>query len=165
MISNDKWTFFKIVGDYNADIKTLYDAWSTSKGIEKWFLRTADFYRAAEKLKPAEHVNAGDTYQWFWHGWDDSVSENGMILEANGVDFIKFTFTGGCIVSVSLTIRDEITMITLTQENIPEEDNPQKSLFVQCQTGWTFYLTNLKSVIEGGLDLRNKRLDLNSNFK
>ena len=165
MISNDKWTFFKIVGDYNIDIKTLYDAWSTSQGIEKWFLRTADFHQNAEKLGPAEQVNAGDTYQWFWHGWDDSVSEKGMILEANGIDFIKFTFAGACIVTVSLTIRDEITMITLTQENIPEESDPQKNLFVQCQTGWTFYLTKLKSVIEGGLDLRNKRLDLNSNFK
>lgn len=25
-----------------------------------------------------------------------------------------------------------------------------------CSNGWTFYLTNLKSVYEGGLDLRNK---------
>ena len=29
-----------------------------------------------------------------------------------------------------------------------------------CLEGWTFYLTNLKSVIEGGLDLRNKNLDI-----
>jgi hypothetical protein len=36
---------------------------------------------------------------------------------------------------------------------------------VQCQLGWTFYLANLKSVIEGGVDLRNKNVDLKSNFK
>jgi hypothetical protein len=27
-------------------------------------------------------------------------------------------------------------------------------------TGWTFYLANLKSVLEGGLDLRNKNARL-----
>jgi hypothetical protein len=25
-----------------------------------------------------------------------------------------------------------------------------------CKTGWTFYLANLKSLMEGGIDLRNK---------
>jgi len=28
-----------------------------------------------------------------------------------------------------------------------------------------FYMTNLKSIIEGGIDLRNKRLEVSSNFK
>ena len=31
-----------------------------------------------------------------------------------------------------------------------------------CLGGWTFYLANLKSYLEGGVDLRNKNLALNN---
>jgi len=55
--------------------------------------------------------------------------------------------------------------VELIQENIPEDADPSKNLFVQCQVGWTFYMANLKSVIEGGIDLRNKKLEVSSNFK
>jgi hypothetical protein len=78
---------------------------------------------------------------------------------------LKFTFSGGSIVTVDIQSKYGLTVVELTQENIPEESDPSKNLFVQCQIGWTFYLANLKSVIEGGNDLRNKRLDVASNFK
>ena len=29
-------------------------------------------------------------------------------------------------------------------------------LYIGCGEGWTFYLANLKSMLEGGIDLRNK---------
>ena len=87
------------------------------------------------------------------------------MLEVNSIDFVKFTFSGGSIVSVSIESRNGLTVLELTQENIPEESDPSKNLFVQCQVGWTFYLANLKSILEGGIDLRNKRLDIDSNFK
>lgn len=165
MISN-KWTSFKVTGDYETSIPVLYAAWSTSQDIEKWFLRTANFYsNDGRKRRRDEPVSAGDTYRWFWHGWGDDVFEDGKILEANGTDLIKFTFTGGCIVSINLKKINEVSVVTLVQENIPEETDPSKNLFVHCQTGWTFYMANLKSVTEGGVDLRNKRLDLSSNFK
>jgi hypothetical protein len=32
--------------------------------------------------------------------------------------------------------------------------------FLDCRDGWTFYLTNLKCVIEGGPDLREKDPDM-----
>lgn len=78
---------------------------------------------------------------------------------------VKFTFTGGSIVTVEISSRNGVSLIELSQENIPEESDPSKNLFVQCQVGWTFYMANLKSVIEGGIDLRNKKLEVNSNFK
>ena len=37
-----------------------------------------------------------------------------------------------------------------------EDDDPLTNLYVNCQLGWTFYLTNLKSIYQGGLDLRNR---------
>jgi uncharacterized protein YndB with AHSA1/START domain len=166
MMIDNKWTTFKVTGDYNTDVRSLYEAWATPAGLEKWFLRKADFYTVPQRLRgPEEFIMAEDTYEWFWHGYNDDTFEKGQILEANGTDFLKFTFSGGSIVSVNLVSRNGVSIVELTQENIPEESDPSKNLFVQCQIGWTFYMANLKSVIEGGIDLRNKRLEVKSNFK
>lgn len=161
-----KWTSFKVTGDYNTDIRSLYEAWATTKGLEKWFLRQADFFTVPRrKREPEEFILKEDTYEWYWHGYGDDTVEKGVILEANGTDTIKFTFAGESIVTVTMYSRNGVSIIELTQENIPIENDPSKNLYVQCQLGWTFYLANLKSVIEGGLDLRNKSLVVSSNFK
>ncbi len=165
-MTDNKWTTFKVVGDYNTDIRSLYEAWATTEGIEKWFLRKAEFYTVPRRTRePEEFIMKEDTYEWNWHGFGDDANEKGRILEANGTDFIKFTFSGGSTVSVSLYSRNGVSIVELTQENIPVESDPSKSLYVQCQVGWTFYLANLKSVLEGGVDLRNKSLVVSSNFK
>lgn len=165
-MTTNSWTSFKVAGDYNIDIRSLYEAWTTTEGLERWFLRKADFFTVAGRLRgPEEFISKEDTYEWYWHGYNDDNFEKGQILEANGTDFLKFTFSGGSIVSVNIQSRNGISLIELIQENIPEESDPSKSLFVQCQLGWTFYLANLKSIIEGGIDLRNKKLEVSSNFK
>jgi uncharacterized protein YndB with AHSA1/START domain len=165
MIDN-KWTSFKVTGDYNTDIRSLYEAWTTTRGIEQWFLRKANYYTVPLRLRePDEFILKEDTYEWYWHGYDDNNVEEGQILEANGTDFIKFTFSGGSTVSISIYSRNGVSIVELLQENIPVENDPSKNLFVQCQVGWTFYLANLKSVLEGGTDLRNKKLEISSNFK
>lgn len=165
-MTDNKWSSFKIAGDFNTDIRNLYEAWATTGGMEKWFLRKANFFTVAGRTRePEEFILAEDTYEWYWHGWGDEAMEKGQILEANGTDTIKFTFSGGSIVTVYIHSRNGLSMIDLTQENIPWEPDLSKNLYVQCQLGWTFYLANLKSVIEGGPDLRNKRVDLPSIFK
>jgi uncharacterized protein YndB with AHSA1/START domain len=163
---DNRWTHFKVTGDYHADIRTLYESWVTPEGLEKWFLRKANFFTIAGRERdPDEFISKEDTYEWYWHGWDDTTSEKGEILEANGTDFLKFSFAKDNIVSVSMYTRNGVSIVELTQENIAIEEDPSKSLFIQCQTGWLFYMANLKSVLEGGVDLRNKKLEVSSNFK
>jgi uncharacterized protein YndB with AHSA1/START domain len=165
-MTDNKWTSFKVTGDYNTDIRSLYEAWATPAGLEKWFLREADFYTVPRRLRePEEFILKEDTYEWFWHGFGDEAAEKGQILEANGTDLVKFTFSSGSIVTVSIYSRNGVSIIELVHSNIPIENDPAKSLFVQCQVGWTFYLANLKSILEGGIDLRNKSLVVSSNFK
>ncbi|TWJ00685.1 uncharacterized protein YndB with AHSA1/START domain [Mucilaginibacter frigoritolerans] len=163
---DSKWKSFKVTGDYNIDIRSLYEAWATTEGIEKWFLRKANYYTVPLRLREVdEFILKEDTYEWYWFGYDDDMVEKGQILEANGTDFIKFTFSGGSTVSISIYSRNGVSIVELLQENIPLENDPSQNLFVQCQIGWTFYLANLKSVLEGGVDLRNKKLEVSSNFK
>lgn len=163
---DERWTKFKLVADYNAPVRVIYEAWATQAGMESWFLRNASFYAISERQRDAnEFIQTEDTYLWHWHGYPDTEYEKGSILKANGTDFIKFTFSGGSVVSVKIESKYNLTFVELVQENIPIENDPSRNLFVGCQTGWLFYLTNLKSILEGGIDLRNKRVDVSSCFK
>ena len=49
-------------------------------------------------------------------------------------------------------------VVELTQSRIPDDEN--HGIYVDCSYGWAFYLGNLKSVLEGGIDLRNKNVDI-----
>jgi hypothetical protein len=153
------WKSFAVQIPIRRDKESLYRAWATPEGIESWFLRSAIYIsKEAVQRKPAEPVQKGDHYQWLWHGYSDEVLEARTIIDLNGRDLFQFEFTGDCLVTVNFEKAGEMTLVKLTQDGIPEDNNPATNLFVGCQLGWTFYLTNLKSVMEGGLDLRNRDL-------
>ncbi len=149
------WTKFVLRLPVNKEVQTIYNAWSTKEGLEKWFLRRADFFSPEGKLKSVP--SKGDNYHWLWHGHPDSVFEKRKLLDTNGIDFFQFEFSGDCIVSIRLKEEAGHTLIELTQENIPADENPETFLYSQCQTGWTFYMTNLKSVYEHGIDLTKQK--------
>ena len=149
------WTSFTKRIAVKASITAIYNAWTRSAEIEKWFLEKAEFYNAADQLlAPEEAVSKGCSYKWFWFLYSDPMP--GFIREVNGKDFIQFTFEGECIVDVRLSEKNGYTIIELTHRNIPTDDNSKQYIRLGCSNGWAFYLTNLKSVYEGGIDLRNK---------
>jgi hypothetical protein len=147
----------------HASKKELYDCWATQVGLEKWFLREAEFHSHDKKRRSHDHpIQSGDTYEWRWHGWADDVAERGWVLEANGRDLFKFVFGHAGIVSVTIKEAHGEHIVELAQENIPTDEDSKINYYIGCQTGWTFYLTNLKSILEGGKDLRNKKTELKS---
>ena len=151
------WNSFTKKIAIKTPIDEVYQAWSTQKGIESWFLRCAIYTSTDGKKKaPNELIEAGDTYLWHWHGYPDTVNESHKITAVNNKDKIQFGFTGNCLVTVTLSSLKDQTIVSLKQENIPDDDNPKTNLLVGCGEGWTFYLANLKSILEGGIDLRNK---------
>ena len=140
-----------------ASAKAIYDAWTTQAGLESWFLRLAEFTRPGGKPRPKnEHTEAGDNYKWLWHGYPDHVVESRQILVANGWDSLRFSFSGDCIVTVNIKQEEGETICELQQQMPMEDQTLQQYYFIECGGGWTFYLTNLKSVLEGGIDLRNR---------
>jgi len=156
---------FTITADIDTeDVRRIYMLWATPDGLESWFLRKANLYTIGKRLREGdEQIAKEDTYEWLWYGYEES--ERGMILEANGMDLFKFSFSGRSIVTVSIRSVKGLTLVELTQENIPQDNDLDSNLYVQCQIGWTFYLANLKSIAEGGVDLRNKREDVKSSFR
>lgn len=158
-MENFDWTQFTRKIAIKASVKELYDAWTTTSEIERWFLEKAVFKNADGKpLTKDVNYSAGDTYEWSWFLWD--VTETGKITAANGKDQLQFTFAGDCRVEVKLTKKEDKTIVELTQSNIPIDEKSKRDYRLGCDSGWSFYLVNLKSVYEGGLDLRNKDEEL-----
>lgn len=155
------WSRFSTRINIRADVKDIYGALTTRAGLEKWFLRTAEFSTTAKIVRnPYDGIAAGDAYRWMLFGYDDSVVETGSVLEVNGKDLLRFTFAGSCVVTVTIKIESGETIVELQQENIPLDEDARVHYHLGCLTGWTFYLANLKSVLEGGIDLRNKNKEI-----
>jgi uncharacterized protein YndB with AHSA1/START domain len=161
MVMNSEWSQFVKRIPINSSTEKIYHAWTSQAELEKWFLRRAEFFTPEGEARQADsQVAKDDTYNWKWYGYEDDVFEKNMVLEANGKDLFRFKFAGECIVTVQ--VKEEATerVVELSQENIPLDENPATNLVLGCGEGWTFYLANLKSYLEGGLDLRNKNVQL-----
>jgi uncharacterized protein YndB with AHSA1/START domain len=150
------WSKFTKRITVNASKEVIYKAWATQNGIESWFLRLSEFTDNGTLRSGNEFSQKGDKYLWAWHGYGDETNQRGEILEANGTDFFQFTFHDPMAVSIRIIEEHGINIVELTQTNIDLDEDSRRNYFVGCGEGWTFYLANLKSVLEGGLDLRNK---------
>lgn len=158
MPDNHDWSRFTVRVDVKAPINVLYRAWATRSGMEYWFLRLSEYKKADGSLRGNEElVEKGDTYKWLWFGWDDDTVEHGRILECNGKDFFKFSFgkAGNC--SVRIYEEQGENIVELMQDEIPTDEHGMHYWHLGCKTGWTFYMSNMKSVYQGGIDLRNKK--------
>jgi len=151
------WSRFTVRIDVNTPVEKLYKAWATRAGMEYWFLRLSEYKKPDGSLRSNDElVETGDSYKWLWHGWPDDTVEHGQVLDCNGKDFFKFSFgkAGNC--SVRIYEEQNETIVELVQDEIPTDEHGMQYWHVGCKTGWTFYLANLKSLYEGGIDLRNK---------
>jgi uncharacterized protein YndB with AHSA1/START domain len=156
-----QWSKFKLRVNVNTTVQEAYNHWVTPAGLEKWFLREARFKDKHGKEKAKDSLlEAGDTYEWLWFGYPDSVMEKGQVLKANGTDQFAFTFSLGCPVTISIYTEADETIIQLVESSLPTDEETAMKHYVGDSKGWIFYLANLKSVLEGGLDLRNKKEEL-----
>ncbi len=152
---NFDWTSFTRKIAIHTGIQTAYDAWTKPLGIEKWFLSKAVFFNEnQEPIGAEDSVQAGYSYAWNWYLFEPT--EFGKINVANGKDHLQFSFAGNCVVDILLELVNDSCIVTLTQSGIPTDDESKRSIRLGCDSGWSFYLVNLKSVLEGGLDLRNR---------
>jgi uncharacterized protein YndB with AHSA1/START domain len=156
-MDNFDWSRFVTRININAPMGQLYGLWATRSGMEYWFLRMSE-YKTAEGIvrDNEEAAQKGDAYCWRWHGWGDEVTEMGAILDANGKDYFKFSFGEGGDCSVYIKEERGYHIVELVQENIPTSENGKHAWHLGCKAGWTFYLANMKSLVEGGVDLRNR---------
>lgn len=159
-MENFDWTSFTKKIAIKAKLSDIYNAWTIAHELEKWFLEKVSFFdKNQEPISKDKNAAEGTTYDWLWYLYKDSMK--GKIISANGKDELQFTFEGTCLVDIKLTEIDGYTIVELRQHNIAADEYSKQYIRLGCSNGWGFYLVNLKSVYEGGLDLRNKDENLN----
>jgi len=157
-MKNHNWSTFIKRMPIKASKKLIFNSWTSQENLERWILSKAEFTSLDGGLKNRSvEISKGDTYTWMWHG-SDFLAE-GTILENNQNNLLGFTFLG-CDVTIEIKEEDNENIIELIQSRIPLDEDSRMSHYMGCSRGWTFYLTNLKSILEGGIDLRNKNGNL-----
>ena len=154
------WTRFILRIPVKSEKKLLFEAWATPAGLESWFLRKAEFTNQHGMVNKNDYLKKGDQYYWLWHGWADDTFEKGTVMESNGKDLFKFSFGKAGNVTVTLKEEQGENIVELLQDEIPTDDKSIEYYHLGCMKGWLFYLVNLKSILEGGLDLRNRKVEL-----
>jgi len=152
------WDSFTKRIHIKAPIEKLYWCWATEEGITSWFLKNSEYHRGDKKINPSEYIKQDDNYTWMWHNWDGQ--ESGKIIEANGKDYIRFSFAETCEVTVTLEQREDAVLVSLTQSKIPEDEKSKLEIFYGCSNGWTFWLANLKAYLEHNILLNETKIDL-----
>ena len=84
----------------------------------------------------------------------DEPIVKGKVLKTNGKDLFSFSFANDIPVTITIYKEHDETIVELIESNLPTDEGSVAKQFVSDSKGWVFYLTNLKSTLEGGLDLR-----------
>lgn len=158
------WTQFTREIFIHADLPTVFRAWAKPGEITKWFIANADVTKTDNQPRPAnEIIQPGDNYHWRWH---QDLHTHGTILDVIENERLQFTFgeqeinsDEKIIVTVTFTELDDCTSVVLKQENLPDNERSHVQWHMGCNMGWSFFMTNLKALIEHGIDLRETNQD------
>lgn len=157
---NYDWTHFERQIFINASPEAVFRAWAVPENIVKWFIASAEYIAADNTPRKAtDVVAAGDAYYWEWH---QDLRTHGTILEVVEIEKLVFTFGDKepgsdekIIVTVEVALQEDgVTLLRLVQENMADSPQAHVSWHMQCNLGWSFFMTNLKGFLEYGVDLR-----------
>jgi len=148
---------FKLRVDIKTSVENAYTAWATPAGLNSWFIGRVVFTDEKGVVRSGDSpAQANDEYTCFFNSHPEKVAIKGKVLRANGKNLFSFTFSKSCPVTITVYSEHDETIVELIESNLPTDEETIKKHYVGDSKGWIFYLTNLKSVLEGGLDLRNK---------
>ena len=136
----------------DAALEEVYMFAASAAGICKWFMGTAVYTESdGRELGSNENASRGCSFSWKWLEKDLEIE--GRVLEA--AENKKFSFTFGKSFEVSFMLEDSGGRVLFTlHQKYAAGGEKNDFAHINCCTCWVFFLTNLKSVIENGIDLR-----------
>ncbi|HRF58844.1 MAG TPA: SRPBCC domain-containing protein [Fimbriimonadaceae bacterium] len=151
------WDSLELAIYVDAPLDVVDWHWATEAGITRWFIVEAAFKApdAGEVRSPTDRVQPGDRYVWTWN---NGTEERGVFEVCEPERRYVFSFGGTTQVEVTLSDVGGRTLVALTQQT-EATDEDRFEVYRDCLQGWTFYLANLKSMMEGGIDLRETAPD------
>jgi uncharacterized protein YndB with AHSA1/START domain len=125
-----------------APVEKVFEMWTEPELLRNWFLADAKI-----------DLKKGGTYEWKWLA---GVKEKGRVLDVKKPTKLSFTFAGS-VCDVTFKKDKRGALVTLHQHKIPRTEKGKSEVHLNCSCSWTFYLTNLKTYMEYGIDLRENR--------
>jgi len=145
------WSRFSIVFYFDQPVDVVFAKWATSEGLASFFVKEAMFAsEGGNQRAPTEMAQAGDIYTWRWR---HDAGLEGRVLAVEPDRVIEFTF-GDMRVGITFTEVDGQTELHLVQTGIADSDHGRVMSHLNCRSCWIYFITNLKSVLDQGFDLR-----------
>jgi uncharacterized protein YndB with AHSA1/START domain len=157
---SNNWSEFKLRINTTASVEKTFKAVATPGGLESWFLREAGVTAAGKQRPKGDMIQKGDEYHFQWHGHPDTMRHSGKFLSTDGKSVISFTFSQDLPVTISIYRECEETIVELAETFDATVEEVARNHYLGNMKGWIFYLINLKSILEGGLDMRNRKVEL-----
>lgn len=155
------WSSFRTTFYYNAHIIRVFRTFTQSAGLESFLVARSLYTTSAGKVRDDnDPPTKGDQYNWqFRH----DLELSGEIIEYIEKERFVFTFAD-MQVDLQFRVFDDQTEVELVQSNIPLTDDGKILGHVNCLCSWTFFLTNLASVLTHDKDLRDENAALASSM-
>lgn len=135
------WTKFSQHVFIKKPVARVFAAWTDDRQIVRWFPEKAE-------IEPRK----GGIVRWEWLA-GDKLDKQILVCQRNRQFDFPFGDKGE-MVSVRFRAVKGGTICSLTQSGM--KNTPQgRVMYTGCMQGWTFFLTNLKSWLEHGIDLRS----------
>jgi hypothetical protein len=137
---------------YLASLEDVFLRFATAAGMESFYVRSARFTSPDGSVRGADEVvQEGDTYEF---DYVHDFAHGGEILKVVENSEVSFTF-GVCTVSIRFRAVDGATEVALHQTDCPLEDPERAWMHLNCRSCWIYFMTNLRSVLAGGPDIRD----------
>jgi len=141
----------------NAPMDTVYKAWATVAGLERWLTARARLLSPEGRDLGREGLaEEGGRYSWTFA---DGTREDGSFVEVDNSTLLRFTFGKDVLVKVQLMLTSRGVLVDVHQ-HAQRSDAENLALALSHSSRWTFHLVNLRSVLEHGADLRDARPDV-----
>ena len=153
-MSTYDWSQFHVHMYYLAPLDEVFRRFATAAGLESFFIGKAE-HEAPDGAPRGrgEIVQPGDTYRW---RYVHDFAHDGTFLTVVPNRRVRFTF-GDMPVDVGFRAVGDATEVDLHQTGCATEDPERAWQHVNCRSCWVYFLTNLRSVLAGGVDLRDRQ--------
>jgi uncharacterized protein YndB with AHSA1/START domain len=136
------WSHFTEKIEIKASPEKVYRAWTDDKLITKWFVHKAVI----------EPKKGGRFYMKFL----GDVESDEKVLGIRKNSYFCFSFgKAGETVEITIKKSGKGTDCILRQFGMKTSNKAKVQWHMGCRNGWVFFLTNLKSFLEKGVDLRS----------
>ncbi len=130
---------------FKASPEEVFDALVRPKILTKWFLSKA-------KLEPKK----GGTFSFDWYGgyhMTDKVKkfEDNKSVSFSWSDKLKNGEIAKTTAAFEVVKKGKGSVLKLRHSGFKDPEH-----FADCSSRWAYYLTNMKSVLDNGRDLRSK---------